>query len=153
MKNTTPQPIICGTDFSENARQTASVAATLATRLSAPLVLVNATGLLIQGSTPEAYEAVGASFRKRLHEEAERLRGLGATVEEILFPGAPDEVLVQLAEQRQARLLVVSSLGLRAPTRWLLGSVAERLCESSPVPTLVVPTSRPSRHGLGAIGH
>ena len=64
------------------------------------MVLVNATGLLIQGSTQEAYEAVGASFRERLHEEAERLRGLGATVEEIHFPGAPDEVLVQLAEQR-----------------------------------------------------
>jgi nucleotide-binding universal stress UspA family protein len=143
MKNTTPPPIICGTDFSENARQTGSVAATLATRLSAPLVLVNATGLLIQGSTPEAYEAVGASFRNRLNEEAERLRELGATVEEILSPGAPDEVLVQLAEQRQARLLVVSSLGLRAPTHWLLGSVAERLSESSPVPTLVVRDAAP----------
>ena len=46
MKNTTSQPIICGTDFSENARQAANVAAALATRLSAPLVLVHATGLL-----------------------------------------------------------------------------------------------------------
>jgi nucleotide-binding universal stress UspA family protein len=144
MKNTTPpQPIICGTDYSENVRQTASVAATLATWLSAPLVLVNATGLLIQGSTPEAYEAVGASFRKRLHEEAERLRELRATVEEILSPGAPDEVLVQLAEQRQARLIVVSSLGLRAPACWLLGSVAERLSESSSVPALVVRDAAP----------
>ena len=56
------QPVICGTDFSENARQAANVAATLATRLSAPLVLVHATGLLIQGSTPEAYDAVSAAF-------------------------------------------------------------------------------------------
>ena len=143
MKPNESTPIICGTDFSENARQAANVAATLATRLSAPLVLVHATGLLIQGSTPEAYDAVSASFRERLHEEAERLRGLGATVEETLSAGAPDEVLVQLAQQRQARLLVVSSLGLRAPTRWLLGSVAERTAESSPVPTLVVRDAAP----------
>jgi nucleotide-binding universal stress UspA family protein len=143
MKNTTSQPIICGTDSSENARQAANVAAALATRLSVPLVLVHATGLLIQGSTPEANDAVIASFRERLHEEAERLRGLGATVEETVSAGAPDEVLVQLARQRQARLLVVSSLGLRAPTRWLLGSVAERTAESSPVPMLVVRDAAP----------
>jgi nucleotide-binding universal stress UspA family protein len=141
MKNTTSQPTICGTDFSENAKQTANVAAALSTRLGGPLVLVHATGLRIQGS--EANDAESASFREHLHEEAERLRRLGATVEEILSGGAPDEVLVQLAEQRQARLLVVSSLGLRAPTRWLLGSVAERTAESSLVPTLVVRDAAP----------
>ena len=143
MKNTNSQPIICGTDFSENARQAANVAAALATRLSTPLLLVHAKGMLIQGSTPDVYGAVIASFRERLHEEAERLRGLGATVEETLSAGAPDEVLGQLAQQRQARLLVVSSLGLRAPARWLIGSVAERAAESSPVPTLVVRDAAP----------
>ena len=143
MKNTTSQPIICGTDFSESARQTANVAAALATRLNAHLVLVHATGLPIQGSTPQAHDAVNASLRERLHEEAERSRGLGATVEEILSAGAPDEVLVKLAKQRQARLLVVSSLGVRAPTRWLLGSVAERTAEASSVPTLVVRDAAP----------
>ncbi len=143
MKPNESTPIICGTDFSENARQAANVAAALATRLSAPVVLVHAAGLLNQGSTSEAYDAVIASFRKRLHEEAEHLRGLGATVEETLSAGAPDEMLAQLAQQRQARLLVVSSLGLRAPTRSLLGSVAERTAESSPVPTLVVRDAAP----------
>src|SRR5680860_322839 len=143
MKNMNSQPIICGTDFSENARQAANAAAALATRLSTPLLLVHATGVLIQGSTPDAYDAVIASFRERLHEEAARLRGLGATVEASLFAGAPDEVLVQLAQQRHARLLVVSSLGLRATPRWLLGSVAERTAESSPVSTLVVRDAAP----------
>jgi nucleotide-binding universal stress UspA family protein len=104
MKPNESTPIICGTDFSEGARQAANVAAALATRLSAPLVLVHAAGLLNQGSTSDAYDAVSASFRKRLHEEAEHLRGLGATVEETLLAGAPDEMLAQLAQQRQARL-------------------------------------------------
>jgi nucleotide-binding universal stress UspA family protein len=143
MKTTTSQPILCGTDFSENAKRAANVAAALATRLNTPLRLVHAKGMLIEGSTPEAHDAVIASFRERLHAKAERLRGLGATVEETLSAGAPDDVLVQLAREGQARLIVVSSLGLRAPARWLLGSVAERTAESSPVPTLVVRDAAP----------
>lgn len=35
-------------------------------------------------------------------------------------------------------MLVVSSVGRRGLSRWLLGSVAERTAESSSVPTLVV---------------
>ena len=143
MKTTNSQPIICGTDFSENATKASNVAAALATRLGTPLLLVHAQGTLILGSTPVVYSAVTASLRERLHEEAERLRGLGATVEEILSTGAPDEALGQLGEQRQARLVVVSSLGLRATARWLIGSVAERTAESSRVPTLVVRDAAP----------
>ena len=138
MKPNEPTPILCGTDFSGNARQAANVAAALAMRLSAPLVLVHAKGTLSHAATPDVNDALTTSLREGLYQEAERLRGLGATVEEHLSDGAPDDVLVQLAQERHARLLVVSSLGLRAPARWLIGSVAERTAESSPVPTLVV---------------
>lgn len=137
MKPNESSPILCGTDFSGNARQAANVAAALAKRLSAPLVLVHAKGLVL-AATPDVNEALTVSLRESLHEEAERLRGLGAAVEESLSDGAPDDVLVQLAQERHARLLVVSSLGLRGSARWLIGSVAERVAESSPVPTLVV---------------
>jgi len=143
MESSESTPILCGTDFSVNARQAANVAAALAVRLGTPLLLAHATGRLIESSTPAAHGAAIESLRERLHEEAERLRGRGAAVEENLATGAPDEVLGQLAQQRRARLLVVSSLGLRAPGRWLIGSVAERTAESSPVPTLVVRDGEP----------
>ena len=39
-------------------------------------------GCCSKARPPEACDAVRAFFRERLHEEAERLRGLGATVEE-----------------------------------------------------------------------
>ena len=138
MKPNKSNPILCGTDFSGDARQAANVAAALANRLGAPLVLVHAKGLLIHAANPHINAAFLASLDESLHGEAERLRELGATVEECLYDGVPDEALVQLAEERHARLLVVSSLGLRASARWLTGSVAERVAESSPVPTLVV---------------
>ncbi len=138
MNTTENKPILCGTDFSEDARQAANVAAALAKRLGAPLVLVHAKGLLIDAANPYVDRAFLASLDESLHTEAERLRGLGATVEESLADGAPEDALVNLAQMRSARLLVVSSLGLRASTRWLIGSVAERVAESSSVPTLVV---------------
>ncbi|HEV7867604.1 MAG TPA: universal stress protein [Chthoniobacteraceae bacterium] len=138
MKSNETFPIVCGTDFSENAQQAANVAAALAKRHGAPLVLVHAKGTLIHASTPDVNDALITSLRDALHAEAARLRALGATVEEILSDGPPDDALVQLAQDRHARLLVVSSLGSRASTRWLIGSVAERVAESSPVPTLVV---------------
>lgn len=143
MKTNEPNLILCGTDFSGHARQAANVAAALATRLSAPLVLVHAKGTLTHAATPDINDALITSLRESLREEAERLRALGATVEESLTVGEADEVLVQLAEQRHARLLVISSLGLRATARWLIGSVAERAAESSPVPTLVVREAAP----------
>ena len=143
MKNTDSQPILCGTDFSGEARQAANAAAALATQLKTTLLLVHAEGFSLEGASPAEYEARTAAVRGRLHEEAERLRARGATVQESLPAGAPDEVLRQVAEERRARLLVVSSLGLRKSARWLLGSVAERTAESSPVPTLVVRDAAP----------
>ena len=132
MKNTNPRPIICGTDLSVNSGRAAVVAAALANRWKAPLLLVHASILPALAPTEEQ---IRAEVPLHLEDPA----GLWVEVVE----GNADEVLVELAEQRQARLLVVSSLGQRPPGRWLLGSVAERVAESSPVPTLVVRDEAP----------
>jgi len=42
MKNRETSPILCGTDFSENAAQAATVAGVLAARMTRPLVLAHA---------------------------------------------------------------------------------------------------------------
>ena len=121
MTITETKPIICGTDFSENARHAANAAVALAKRLGAPLRLVHASAI---PASPITHE--------HLREEAQRLH-----------EGAATEVLRQAAQRHASRLIVVSSLGLSAPARWLLGSVAERTAESSPVPTLVVRDAAP----------
>ena len=132
MKNTNSQPILCGTDFSKNARQAANVAAALAKRLSAPLRLVHASAIPASAITQE-----------HLRDEAQRLHDAGAELTAEVINGAASEVLTQTAQHHAARLIVVASLGLSAPARWLLGSVAERTAESSPVPTLVVRDAAP----------
>lgn len=135
-------PIICGTDFSTNSLEAADVAAALAIRLQTSLVLVHAYMRLIHVIVPDLNETP-TYLRQCLHLEAERLRALGAIVEENLSEGIPDEALVRISSQRNARLLIVSSIGFHDSTRWFTGSTAVRSAESSPVPTLVVRESAP----------
>lgn len=132
MNHPHPQTILCGTDFSAPARAAADAAAAIATKLGAPLRLVHAS------------EITGSPLSQdHLLAEAKRLRDAGADLVPEVVDGVADEVLVRLAQERKAQLIVVSSLGRRAPARWLLGSVAERVVESATVPTLVVRDAAP----------
>jgi len=98
--------------------------------LGRSLLLVHVLEEPIDASPKDLEPFIGAA-KKHLHAEAERLRSLDAEVTEECAFGFPDAVLIELAERLDAELLVVSSLGRRAPARWLLGSVAERVAESA----------------------
>lgn len=136
--------ILCGTDFSENARQAAQAAAAIAGRIKEPLILTHAVELPDLGaSRAQVSKWLAAKRRKKLRQEAETIRGTGAEVEERALVGRPDEVLVDLARTETPRLLVVSSIGHRGMDRWLLGSVSERMAERTTVPALVVRDARP----------
>lgn len=127
-----PPAVLCGTDFSENSSQAADVACALAKLGHAPLDLVHVSEI-----------PVHSLLEKKLSEEAARLRGQGAAVHASMLEGNPDEVLVERAKPKSCRMIVVSSLGRRALSRWLLGSVSERTAERAPVPTLVVRNAGP----------
>ena len=120
--------IICGTDLSESSAATARVAGSIAQALGRPLLLVHVVS-----------DAPRGTLESRLGAQADDLRlRFDIAVEARLERGAPDERLVALADELQAQLLVVSALGDRRQHRWLLGSVAERVAQASPVPVLVV---------------
>lgn len=138
MKHTNSPPIICGTDFSENARRAASAAATLAKLHGAPLRLVHAS--VIPRST---------LTHAQLRAEAQRLHDDGARLTAEVIEGEADKVLVQAARQHAARLLMVSASGLPVAARWLIGSAAERIAESSTVPTIVVRAAGPFESWAG----
>ena len=129
----TMKTIVCGTNFSVHAQEAANAAAALASRFSATLVLVHV-------HDPAAPSGGGEA---KLAEEAKRLRDGGVTVEEEFLSGTPAVKLVEAAKQREAILLVVSTIGHIAPSRFVAGSVAEQAAETSPAPTLVVRRSAP----------
>lgn len=134
------QAIVCGTDFSEPARQAARVAAALAARLGCLLVLVH-----VDDAPPgRAGAAVTVSTsspapRDTLEEQAQELRaGTTARVETSLVYGRVPEHVILEAGRFGAGLIVVASVGHALGRGWLVGSNAERIVQHSDVPVLVV---------------
>lgn len=127
--------VLCGTDFSASAGAAARVAAAIAGRKSLPLELVHVIG----PSAGQPDDVACEQVRTRLGEEGLGLRTeFGIEVGTLAERGTADEGLVALASRPGVRLLVVGSLGAGQRQSWLLGSVAERVAQMSPVPVLVV---------------
>ena len=132
--------IVSGTDFSENATQAALAAAALAKRLSLPLKLVHVIDELgAELAIARDQGGIYDPLRQRIRDQAMEIgTRFGIDVEPIVEPGFAYEKLVEIAVAHQANLIVVSSLSDRKQHGWLLGSVAERVAQTSPIPVLIV---------------
>jgi nucleotide-binding universal stress UspA family protein len=75
-------------------------------------------------------------LRKQLHDEAERLRRRGVTVEEELAPDAPPEQILAARAHYSGAVLVVGAGRLGAARR--VGRVAARLSQAARCPVLLV---------------
>jgi nucleotide-binding universal stress UspA family protein len=129
--------IVCGTDLV--GKSSALAAAAIAARLGTPLHLVHVAELPQLLEEGAARDAVLGQLREKLNIWAEELgRRFSVQVCPLLEQGPPEDRLIAVLEATQAAMLVVSSLGERKQRRWLLGSVAERVAQGSPVPTLIV---------------
>jgi nucleotide-binding universal stress UspA family protein len=136
--------LLCGTDFSEHAREAANAAAALTARLKATLILAHVMDTSrYELPSKQLMDYLCDSRRTKLKGEAGRLRRLGAKVEEQFLQGSPAVSLIKAATNSDARLIVVSSLGQIAPSRWFVGSVAERTAQNASVPTLIVRDPKP----------
>ena len=82
-----------------------------------------------------------APIYERLHEARERAKAAGATNIEVRpIIGAPVHVLLDLAEEVQADLLVVGNLGMATIKGRLLGSVPASIAHHAKIDVLVVHT-------------
>jgi nucleotide-binding universal stress UspA family protein len=133
------RPIVCGTDFSPTAVEAVNIAAEMARRLGVKLLLLHVEEFRgLAAADPALFEAVVSRNREELDGEAKRLRNSATIVEENLLSGSVFEELTNAAIGAKARLIVVGSVGHGVARRLLVGSVAERVAETSPIPTLVV---------------
>jgi nucleotide-binding universal stress UspA family protein len=122
--------ILCGTDLSLTSDPVARAAAALARKHGQELLLVHVL------EHPDSQTQLTADVR--LEQEAGELRRTFETaVETLVVQGAPDKRLLEVARERDAKLLVVGADGSSQRAR-RLGSVTEHLCQTSPVPVLVV---------------
>ena len=116
-----------------------NIAAALARRFETRLLLVHVDQLhrsLV--SDPIIIESAALQTRCELDREAQRLRDSGTDVKGKVLAGSAFDQLVTTATNAKARLIVIGALGHGLARRLLVGSVAERTAESSPIPTLVV---------------
>jgi nucleotide-binding universal stress UspA family protein len=133
------RPIVCGTDFSGTATEATEIAAAMARRLGTELVLVHVNEFYgLAPVDPKLFEAALSEKSAAFHDHANRLRTSGTHVKEKLLSGSAFDQLVTAAMEATGRLIVIGAVGHGVARRLLLGSVAERTAESSPIPTLVV---------------
>ena len=125
--------ILCGTDLSTASEPALTAAAALARKQGRELLLV--TVLEPSDETPR----VSADLRLEA-DAADLRRNFEITVETRVLQGAPEAQLLALARERGASLIVVGASG-RSRRGRSLGSVAEHLCQASPVPVLVARNS------------
>lgn len=130
--------ILCPTDFSKPAQAAADVAAALAKKMDLPLRLMHCgQDWIAMGEAPvvlidEEY------VRDRLASESARLRAAGITVVEEFRRGSASHEIIATATEHSTKLIVLGSVGKGMAGRWLIGSVAERIAEGAPVPTMIV---------------
>jgi nucleotide-binding universal stress UspA family protein len=130
--------IVCAVDFSEHSAEAVAVASTLAASLREPLALVHVMepfGWVTQ--LPNIQASLLQGINELLGQEADRLRQIGVTVQVKLLEGVPDEAVVAYAKASNVRVVVVSALGYRS-RGWGIGSVADRIAQTSPIPALIV---------------
>lgn len=88
------------------------------------------------GYQRDAIEAIG---RERMAEAMASLEGTGVTAETIEIEELPADVLIDVAEQRGASMIVIGTRGESPVVGAILGSTAYKLLHRTTVPVLVVP--------------
>jgi len=142
-----PHPILAAIDFSPLAKRVIDVAARLAERTGAPLVVLHAAApepdfVGYEVGPQHVRDQRAGELRKEHHELAgigEALRARGLDVKVQLHAGPTVETILESAERADAELIVVGAHRHGRAHRLLLGSVSEGLLRRAPCPVLVVP--------------
>ncbi len=138
--------VAVGTDGSATASKAVEAAAEIARRFDAKLVLLSA--FQGAGGPPRGAQSGSAEVQWAFNNDA-RVRELLSRTEQdlrdreidcttLLDEGDPAEVLVRLAEECQADLLVIGSVGMQ---RRVLGSVPNTVTHKAPCSVYVVKTT------------
>lgn len=124
--------MLLAADGSKDARLAAQSAAELSSKLGSELHVVYVA--------PEyTYAYASRGVRRRVEEEAQRMKGEGAImVEPHLLMGRPGAAIVWLAEKLSADLVLIGSRGLGAMRRTLIGSVSDSVVRHAHCPVMVV---------------
>jgi nucleotide-binding universal stress UspA family protein len=139
--------IVVGTDGSGSATNAVRSAISLAGPLQAKLVIVSAYAdgsqrpAETEGAPADIPVGPGVDAVAVVDAAAEVAEAAGVAVEREALVGDPADVLLSVAEQRGADLIVVGNKGMTGVQRFLLGSVPNKISHHSPCSVLIVHTT------------
>ena len=132
--------VVIATDGSASVERAVSVALDLAARFDAT---VHALYVVDAGDVDAAPERVREEFRTALEERGERATSAVADasageVVTAVLEGRPPQVIADYAREHDADVVAMGTRGRHGENRFLVGSVAERVVRTCPVPVLTV---------------
>ena len=134
-------------DGSVMAEQALPFAVAQAERFRSELILLRAVGSWNgNGQSPVelgwVQDQMGQWARDYLESIATQVRVEGVPVKVVvLLQAPPHEAITQFAEVNGVDLIVICSRGQSGPSRWLMGSVADRVVRGAATPVLLVRAS------------
>jgi len=134
--------VVVGVDGSANSRRAVEWAAGLAARVDAEVVAVHALGLLerLDTGAPVPTEEHRDEIVERFQTAwCAPLDEAGVANRRIVRYGPPADVLLELAEEVGADLVVVGSRGVSDRPELLLGSTSARVAQHARQPVVIVP--------------
>jgi nucleotide-binding universal stress UspA family protein len=139
--------ILCASDFSTTSARALGVAIDLTRTMRARLTIVYAH-VPIAPLVPE--QVIDAMTLDRLERDArlwierhiarlvKRAEKAGVRATAVIVAGDPSSQIVRTARSTRANLIVMGTHGRRGLSKFLLGSVAERVIATAPCPVLTV---------------
>ena len=131
---------VFGYDETPGAERALEVAIELAARFAEPLILVyGVTPPGGQGEEFRAHQEALVEIGQRATQRAmDRATAAGVSAQVALVHDKPARALVEVADQHDARMIIVGSYGETSLRGAILGSTPFRLLNSSDRPVLVV---------------
>ena len=143
--------IVVGTDGSETAGKAVNEAIDLAKSLNAQIWLVSAYEPVPKARLREEARQTPSDLQwminpreevdSTLSDAADLVRSAGLEVETFAREGDPADAILDVAEERDADLIVVGNKGMTGARRFLLGSVPNKVSHHAPCSVLIVRTT------------
>jgi nucleotide-binding universal stress UspA family protein len=140
--------ILIPLDGSAMAEQALPYAIAQAEQFSALLILLRILEPLphVRGMSAGDVDSIKRQTREWAQEYLDRLvadiREKGVSVQAAIVEGQPNVSILQFGEKNQVDLIVLCSRGRSGLSRWLMGSVADRVVRGATVPVLLVRTRK-----------
>jgi nucleotide-binding universal stress UspA family protein len=143
--------IVVGTDGSDTAKEAVRQAAELAKSVNGMIHLVSAFEPIADQRLREERQDVPKDLEwmvnpkedvnATLKEAGEGIESAGVNVETYAREGDPADAILDVAEEKNADLIVVGNKGMTGAKRFLLGSVPNKVSHHAPCSVMIIRTT------------